>query len=221
MASDIYYPVAKAEKPDGELQREAVNEALYREIEALIPRLTRYARALTRDLVNADDLVQEALTRALAKVHLWRSGTDLRAWLFTILHHQHINHVRRAARDGNQAELSEWDRPTLEPAQGTYLELRDLEKAINKLSHEQRTAILLVGAQEMQYEEAASLLNLPLGTVRSRVSRGRAALRRLTDRAERCAAPRPSAPTFQGMAGDRTLSRVETGRRAEVSSWRL
>ena len=72
----------------------------YRDIEAEIPRLRRYARALTRDLMAADDLVQECLTRALSKLHLWQQGTDLRAWLFTILHNQYINHVRRTAREG-------------------------------------------------------------------------------------------------------------------------
>jgi len=163
-------------------QRGAVDRDLYREIQALIPRLTRYARALTRDLINADDLVQESLARALAKVHLWHDGTDLRAWLFTILHHQHVSQIRRAAREGSSVELSDREGPPLEPKQGQRLELRDLERAIDKLPDGQRTAILLVGLEEISYEEAAARLNLPLGTVRSRVSRGREALRILTDR---------------------------------------
>src|ERR1700720_2608028 len=69
-------------------------------LEVEIPRLRRYARALTRDLTRADDLVQSCLTRAIAKQHLWQPGTDLRAWLFTILHNQHVNDVRRSVREG-------------------------------------------------------------------------------------------------------------------------
>ena len=70
-------------------------------LEAEIPRLRRYARALTRDVARADDLVQSCLTRAVAKQHLWQPGTDLRAWLFTILHNQHVNDVRRSVREGS------------------------------------------------------------------------------------------------------------------------
>ena len=153
----------------------------YRDIEAEIPRLRRYARALTRDLVTSDDLVQECLTRALSRVHLWQQGTDLRAWLFTILHNQYINHVRRIAREGRAVELSERE-PLLAraPQQGSRLELRDLEHAIAKLPHTQRSVILLVGLEGMSYGEVAAVLKVPVGTIRSRLSRGREALRRLT-----------------------------------------
>ena len=153
----------------------------YRDIEAEIPRLRRYARALTRDIVTADDLVQECLTRALSKLHLWHQGTDLRAWLFTILHNQYINHVRRTAREGAAVGLSERE-PLLAraPQQGSRLELRDLERAIAKLPRTQRSAILLVGLEGMSYGEVATVLDVPVGTIRSRLSRGREALRRLT-----------------------------------------
>src|SRR4029077_2345001 len=76
-------------------------------IEAEIPRLRRYARALTRDVARADDLVQSCLARALAKQHLWQPGTDLRAWLFTILHNQHVNDVRRSVREGVAVDIEE------------------------------------------------------------------------------------------------------------------
>ena len=153
----------------------------YREIEAEIPRLRRYACALTRDLIAADDLVQECLTRALSKLHLWQQGTDLRAWLFTILHNQYINHVRRTAREGTSIGLSERE-PLLTraPQQGSRLELRDLERAIAKLPRTQRSVILLVGLEGMSYGEVATALGVPVGTIRSRLSRGREALRRLT-----------------------------------------
>ena len=127
-------------------------------------------------------MVQECLTRALDKIDLWESGTDLRAWLFTILHNQHVNHIRRAMREGTAVRLSESE-PQLAraPQQATRLELRDLERAIAKLPEEQRSVILLVGLEGMSYDEAASVANVPVGTVRSRVSRGRETLRMMTE----------------------------------------
>jgi len=153
---------------------------IYRRIEAEIPRLRRYARALTRDLSAADDLVQDCLARALSKVHLWQAGTDLRAWLFTILHNQYVNHVRRAVREGAAVGLSETEPMlTSQPNQNKRLELRDLERAIARLPEEQRAVLLLVGLEGMRYEEVAVILDVPVGTIRSRLSRGREMLRRL------------------------------------------
>jgi len=153
---------------------------IYRSIEAEIPRLRRYARALARDMAAADDLVQDCLSRALGKLHLWQEGTDLRAWLFTILHNQYVNQVRRAVREGAAVGLSETEPAlTRAPHQGRRLELRDLERAMAKLPEEQRSVILLVGLEGMRYEEVAEVLGVPVGTVRSRLSRGREALRRL------------------------------------------
>jgi RNA polymerase sigma-70 factor, ECF subfamily len=160
--------------------RESSMIDIYREIEAEIPRLRRYARALTRDVAAADDLVQDCLTRALGKLHLWQTGSDLRAWLFTILHNQYVNYVRRSVREGAAVGLSE-NEPLLTraPQQGHRLELRDLERAIARLPEEQQSAILLVGLEGMRYEEVAAVLDVPVGTVRSRLSRGREALRKL------------------------------------------
>lgn len=182
---------------------------LHRSIESEIPRLRRYARALTRDVAAADDLVQDCLARALGKLHLWQEGTDLRAWLFTILHNQYVNQVRRAVREGATVGLSETEPMlTREPQQGKRLELRDLERAIAKLPEEQRSAILLVALEGMRYEEVAEVLGVPVGTVRSRLSRGREALRRLTGvipdrRAEAIMAD----PAPLGMAGKRSAER--------------
>ena len=151
-----------------------------------IPRLRRYALALTRNAATADDLVQDCLTRALAKVHLWQEGTDLRAWLFTILHNQYDNQVRRAVREGTVVALSDTEAKqelTISPNQDKRLELRDLERALAKLPEEQRSALLLVGMECMRYEEVAAVLNVPVGTIRSRLSRGREALRQLTGKA--------------------------------------
>jgi RNA polymerase sigma-70 factor, ECF subfamily len=154
----------------------------YREIEVEIPQLRRYARALARDAVLADDLVQDCLTRALGKLHLWQKGTDLRAWLFTILHNQYVNHVRRSARERLVIGLTDCE-PSLSsaPQQGQGLELRDLQRALAKLPEEQRAAILLVGLEGKHYEEVAAGLNVPVGTIRSRLSRGREALRKLIE----------------------------------------
>ena len=162
-------------------ERRAVDGSLHREIEALIPRLTRYARTLTRDVGAADELVQDCLGHALGKMHLWEKGTDLRAWLFTILHNRHVSLLRRAARERASIELQKYrPRQTLAPDQVTHLELRDLQRAFAKLPEEQRSAILLVGLEGMRYDEAASVVNVPVGTVRSRVARGRESLRVLT-----------------------------------------
>jgi RNA polymerase sigma-70 factor, ECF subfamily len=150
---------------------------------AQIPRLRRYARALTRDATAADDLVQNCLVRAVSKSHLWQEGTDLRAWLFTILHNQYVNQVRRTVREGMAVALSDTD-PVLTrgPSQDIRLELRDLERALAKLPDEQRSALLLVGMEGMNYDEAAAVLGVAVGTIRSRLSRGREALRQLTGR---------------------------------------
>jgi RNA polymerase sigma-70 factor (ECF subfamily) len=159
-------------------------------VEAEIPRLRRYARALTRDAIRADDLVQSCLVRAVAKQHLWQPGTDLRAWLFTILHNQHVNDVRRGIRDGNNVSINEITPvATVESNAMATLELRDLERGLAKLSQEQREVILLEGLEGMRYEEVAEILRVPVGTVRSRLSRGRDQLRMLMGMEDKRRAP--------------------------------
>ena len=150
-----------------------------------IPRLRRYARALTRDAARADDLVQSCLVRAIAKEHLWEQGTDLRAWLFTILHNQNVNEIRRSVREGVAVAVEDVAPVlTVAPRAASSLQLRDLERAIRLLPEEQRQVILLVGLEGMRYEEVAAVLDIPIGTVRSRLSRGRENLRRLMDMKE-------------------------------------
>jgi RNA polymerase sigma-70 factor, ECF subfamily len=161
-------------------EREAATAALHRDIEATLPKLRRYARCLARDVVAADDLVLECVARALAKLHLWRAGTDLRAWLFTILHNQYVSQLRRVTREGTTVEWSDCAPAlTCAPQQIERLELRDLQRAIMSLSEEQRMAVLLVGLTRANYREIASACGVPVGTIRSRLSRGRAALRKL------------------------------------------
>jgi len=141
----------------------------------LIPRLRRYARALVGDRATADDLVQDTLERAWAKLHLYRRGTDLRAWLFTVMHNVHVNRVRAA----RPTDLLEDEMPELaqRAAQSDTLLMRDLDRAIARLPAEQRSVLLLVTLEEMSYEEAARTLDVPIGTVMSRLSRAREKLR--------------------------------------------
>ncbi len=140
-----------------------------------IPRLRRYARALVGDRARADDLVQDTLERAWNKFHLWRPGSDLRAWLFTVMHNVHVNQVRasrdHAMLDDDGAEMA------VAAAQGAGLELRDLERALALIPAEQREVLLLVALEDLSYAEVALALGIPIGTVMSRLSRAREKLR--------------------------------------------
>lgn len=155
--------------------------AVITQIEAEIPRLRRFARAMVRDATLADDLVQECLERALSRLHLWRPGSNLRAWLFTILRNLHINGIRRRQTvvdiDGEaQAAIG-----AASGAQIVRLELRDLRRALGLLPTEQREVVLLIGLEGISYGEAADILGISIGTVKSRLSRGRRALRLLME----------------------------------------
>jgi RNA polymerase sigma factor (sigma-70 family) len=141
----------------------------------LIPRLRRYARALVSDRATADDLVQDTLERAWAKLHLYRRGTDLRAWLFTVMHNVHVNKVRATrATDTLDDEMPELAQRA---AQGDSLVVRDLDRSIALLPADQRSVLLLVTLEDMSYEEVARTLGIPMGTVMSRLSRAREKLR--------------------------------------------
>ncbi len=144
---------------------------------ALIPRLRRYARALVGDRAAADDLVQDTLERAWTKLHLFRRGTDLRAWLFTVMHNVHVNQVRAArptdALDDEMPELAQ------RASQGDALLVRDLERALAALPVAQREVLLLVALEDLSYEETARVLGIPIGTVMSRLARAREKLRGL------------------------------------------
>ena len=151
-------------------------------LEKEIPRLRRYAFALTRNMSRADDLVQDTLVRAIAKQRCWQWGTNLRAWLFTLMHNQNVNGVRRSAREGAVEFDDKWPFPiaATDPAAG--LSLRDLDRALARIPQERRQVILLIGLEDMSYKEAATILDVPIGTIRSRLSRGRESLRILMDR---------------------------------------
>ena len=137
---------------------------------------------MTRDMSRADDLVQDTLVRAIAKQSFWQSGTNLRAWLFTIMHKQNVNGVRRRVREGLAVDFDD-ERPFPIAATDSIaaLSLRDLDRALARISEEQRQVILLIGLEGASYQEAATILDVPIGTIRSRLSRGRQSLRTLMD----------------------------------------
>ncbi|MBZ0095293.1 MAG: RNA polymerase sigma factor [Sulfuricella sp.] len=155
-------------------------EKFDRLIEEHIPRLRRYARALAGDRARADDLVQDTLERAWGKFHLWRRGSDLRAWLFSIMHNVYVNGVRKGSAVPMLLPLEDdaLDVP-VRAAQEDGLQVRDVHAALACLPQEQREVLLLVGLEEMRYEEVAKVLDVPLGTVMSRLSRGRERLRQI------------------------------------------
>lgn len=139
--------------------------------------LRRYALVLTRDHVSADDLVQETLKRALARADTWQPGSDLRPWLFRIMHNAHVSDLRRARTRTEAA--SDLPEPVSPETQLDRLELRQVLQALETLPEAQRRPIVLIALREMSYAEAASSLDVPLGTFMSRLGRGREALRRL------------------------------------------
>lgn len=143
---------------------------------AEIPRLRRYARALLGDRAAADDLVQDTLERAWFRLSQWRAGSDLRAWLFSIMHNLRVDQIRRPTVPTRSIEEDDFEVPT-RPTQADELEVRDLESALRHLPDEQREVLLLVALEEMSYAEIAAALEIPLGTVMSRLSRGRERLR--------------------------------------------
>lgn len=148
-----------------------------------IPHLRRYARALLGDKTLADDLVQECLTRAMDRLHLWRPGSNMRVWLMAIMHNLHINDAKRRSARPDQVSLSasHENLRSEPPGQDTPLMLRDMNQALNQLPDDQRHVILLIGLEGLEYAEAADVLDIPIGTVMSRLGRGRKSMREFLD----------------------------------------
>jgi len=158
-----------------------------------LPRLRRYARVLTGDLTRADDLVQDTLARAWEKRRLWRAGSDLRAWLFTIMHNVFVNQlsVRRresaeSSLDADQGPAAGWEIP-MRATQSDRIELTEVLAQIGRLPGEQREVLLLAAVEELRYEDIARVQGVPIGTVMSRLNRAREKLRRMS--AEPAATP--------------------------------
>ncbi len=153
------------------------------DIKASIPALRRYARALMRDRDRADDLVQDCLERAVAKRHLWRGDGPVQAWLFRILINRYRDLQRQSPQPGHLVAIEDL---TYEPAQGgnqeASLALREVQDAMARLPGDQREALLIVALEGKTFDQAASLLDIPKGTLMSRLARARATLRLLTGR---------------------------------------
>lgn len=143
-----------------------------------IPYLRRYARGLTRNATDADDLVQSCLVRALANLHCFERDTNLRAWLRTILHNVFIDGTRKKLRARQAFEATSVAKEGLSqpPNQILHLQVGELERALTRLPDEQKSTLLLVALEDLTYEEAARVTGVPVGTVRSRLSRARRAL---------------------------------------------
>ncbi|MEP6876969.1 MAG: sigma-70 family RNA polymerase sigma factor, partial [Burkholderiales bacterium] len=141
-----------------------------------VPRLRRYARALAGNRDDADDLVQDTLERAWARSALWRGVADARGWLFSIMHNLHVDGVRRP-RVATQTIDDDTPEVAMAPTQGERLAMLDLQAALDLLPVEQKEIVLLVALEDMAYAEIAKTLGIPIGTVMSRLSRGRERLR--------------------------------------------
>ena len=146
-------------------------------VEATIPALRRYARALTRDGDVADDLVQDTLVRALRSEHLFHGG-DIRSWLYTILTNLNRNRLRSLARRPMLSPLEENDAPDMA---GPEAGGRDIARALATLVEDQRAALLLVVLEGLSYREVAEVQGVPIGTVMSRLARARAQLKTYLD----------------------------------------
>jgi RNA polymerase sigma-70 factor, ECF subfamily len=150
----------------------------YNLIVPYIPNLRRYARALVGDRDGADDLVQDTLERAVRKFHLWRPG-DLRAWLFSIMHNVFVNQLK-SRKIGLDVEIDEETLAARVPTV-TGTDVMDLQRALGGLAAEQREVVLLIALEDMSYADVSRALGIPIGTVMSRLSRGRERLRKLID----------------------------------------
>jgi RNA polymerase sigma-70 factor (ECF subfamily) len=148
----------------------------YNLIIPFIPNLRRYARALVGDRDGADDLVQDTLERAVRKFHLWKPG-DLRAWLFSIMHNVFVNQLK-ARKISPTVEIDEAVIAAHVPTV-TSVDVLDMQRALLTLAPEQREVVLLIALEDMTYADVSRALGIPIGTVMSRLSRGREKLRHL------------------------------------------
>jgi RNA polymerase sigma-70 factor (ECF subfamily) len=162
---------------------------------AELPGLKRYALVLTRHAAEAEDLLQDTLLKAYEGRRGWQPGRALRPWLFSIMHNAHASRLRsRRAEDARIVEAMQFVPDTGAPAQEARVQLAQTQRAMLALPEEQREALLLVAVEEFRYQEAATILGIPMGTLMSRLGRARAALRDATGTGGTTAeapAPRP------------------------------
>ncbi|HTO82908.1 MAG TPA: sigma-70 family RNA polymerase sigma factor [Methylomirabilota bacterium] len=165
-------------------------ESVWMSLSDQLPGIRRYARRISRDQADADDLVQECLTRALSRRHVWGEVRDVRAYLFAMLRHTHVDLAFRNRADVVMSSLEEVaiDLPC-GPTQQQALLLRDLGRSLAALSSERRLVLLLVGLEGMSYREVADAIGVPIGTVMSRLARARDTLRQLMLDGDPCICP--------------------------------
>jgi RNA polymerase sigma-70 factor (ECF subfamily) len=159
----------------------SVEASLRDEVLAAIPHLRAFATSLTGNRDRADDLVQDTIVRAWANIDRFERGTNLNAWLFTILRNHFHSEYRKRKREVEDADGSYAARLKTHPDQQSHLDFEDFRTALATLPVDQREALLLVGAQGMSYEEAAEICNVAVGTMKSRVNRARSKLALLLD----------------------------------------
>ncbi|MFG5383273.1 sigma-70 family RNA polymerase sigma factor [Yoonia sp. R2-816] len=151
------------------------------EIVEFLPEMRAFALSLTRNPSQADDLVQDAIIKAWKSFHQFEASTNLRAWLFTIVRNTFYSDLRRKRREVAHIETTLTEMISDGQTPDTRIELMDFEKALMLLPDEQREALILVGASGMSYEEAAETCNVAIGTIKSRINRGRKRLAELLE----------------------------------------
>ena len=179
---------------------------LHEQIVEVIPNLRAFARSLVNNPSQADDLVQGALTRALANLDKFENGTNLRAWMFTILRNLYYSELRKRRREVEDADGSYAATLSTQPNQIAAIELNDFRKALALLPAEQREALILIGASGFSYEDAARICGCAIGTMKSRVNRGR---NRLADLLQ--------IDPSQDLAGDKTMTGMLEGKQAPLA----
>jgi RNA polymerase sigma-70 factor (ECF subfamily) len=151
-------------------------------MEACIPALRRYAGSLLRDRQEVDDLVHDCLVRALDRLHTRRSDTEMRPWLFAIMHNLYVSRLRQRRTRGDVEPLETVAEAAIgvSPRQEHHLQIREVLEAVRRLPDDLRSVLLLVTVEDLSYAEVASVLDIPIGTVMSRLSRARQRLRRVS-----------------------------------------
>src|SRR3981189_1928282 len=166
---------------------------------ALVPQLHTFARSLTREGVHEDDVVHHVLLRAFNNIDRFRPGTNLKAWLFTIVRNEHYSQLRRRKFEAHGVDTDLLPEPSVPPDHDGKMELRDLNRALASLSPGQRTALILVSVSGFSYEEAAAICGCAVGTIKSRVARARETLLQLVD----CTQPLPAVDDEEEQHGTR------------------
>ncbi len=165
----------------GDARTDIAEADIRHQIVALLPDLRAFARFLVRDRAAADDVVQDSIVRALGAISQFQPGTNLKAWLFTILRNQFYEQARRRKREASALQGRFADAEAAGPQQAAQADITDLQQLMWRLPPSQREALLLVGAQGMSHEEAAAICGVPVGTMKARLSRARSSLAALMD----------------------------------------